>query len=70
MRRTVDPAPSCNPDRRNQKYGYLRTASAAQIVVALSSPPKCGCDVNSAAGIYQVAKFAKYAGFILVISVV
>ena len=66
----ADPAPFDNLDRPSQRCCSLHIASAVPKRVALSSPPKCGCDVTSAAESMQVAKFTKYAGFILVISVV
>ena len=62
MRRTIDPAPFCFPDHRYQRYYFLRSVSADLKVFALSSPPKCGCDVNSAAQVLQVAKLNKYDG--------
>ena len=56
---TTDPAPFGNPGRRCQWCGLPRIASAVAIKFALSSPPKCGCDVNSAVESMQVAKFHK-----------
>ena len=40
--------------------GLVFISRADLIKFALSSPPKCGCDVNSAALVLQVAKFNKY----------
>jgi len=67
---TTDPARSCNPGLQNQKYGSRRIVSKDPKMVAMSSPPKCGCDVNSATESMQVAKFTKYAGSFSVILVV
>ena len=66
----ADPALFGNPGRRSQMYGSQRTVSVALKRFAFSSPPKCGCDVNSAAKSMQVAKFTKYAGAFSVILVV
>ena len=67
---TTDPAPPGYPDHRCQSYSSPRSASVVLKGFALSSPPKCGCDVTSAAKSMQVAKFTKYAGAFSVISVV
>ena len=44
--------------------------SYADPAAEVASPPKCGCDVTSAAKSMQVAKFTKYSGAFSVISVV
>ena len=68
--RKADPVQFCNPGLQNQKYGSRRIVSKDPKMVAMSSPPKCGCDVNSAAKSMQVAKFTNYAGAFSVILVV
>ena len=59
-----------NLGRRSQRCGSRRSASVVLKMVASSSPPKCGCDVNSAAEGMQIAKFTEYAGAVSAISVV
>ena len=66
----TDPVQFYNLGRRSQRCGFQRSVSVVLKRVAFSSPPKCGCDVNSTAEGMQVAKFTKYAGAFSVISVV
>ncbi len=64
----ADPVLFGNPGRRSQRYGSLHSVSVDPKVVALSSPPKCGCDVAPAARLLQVAMFTKYCKKLLVVS--